>query len=179
VTADEPGEPAVAGQAWEWISSQSAADDLVEALQLAGMTVAVAESLTGGAVCTLLTQQPGASSAVRGGVVAYATVVKAALLDVDADELARTGPVTARVAHAMALGVRSRLGADLGLATTGEAGPESSSGAPVGTVFVAAVSPVGSWVRELSLSGGRNAVRAESVAAVLELGRVALRGGPA
>ena len=145
---------------------------------MAGQTVAVAESLTGGAACVLLTQQPGASEAVRGAVVAYATEIKSLVLDVDADELARTGPVTARVALAMALGVRSRLGADVGLATTGEAGPESSSGAPVGTVFVAAVSPTGSWVRELALDGGRDEIRAASVAEVMKLGMTALRGEP-
>jgi nicotinamide-nucleotide amidase len=164
------------GAAWE--AAERAADDLVTALREAGLTVAVAESLTGGAACSLLTRTAGASEVVRGAVVAYATDLKSALLDVDAEELARSGPVTARVAQAMALGVRSLLGADLGLATTGEAGPESGSGAPVGTVFVAAVSPAGSWVRQLTLGGGREAIRAATVAAVLDLARDALARHP-
>lgn len=177
MTATWLGEGAADGQA-SWGAASQAADDLVTALRVAGQTVAVAESLTGGAGCVVLTQQPGASDAVRGAVVAYATEIKSTVLDVDADELARTGPVTARVAVEMALGVRSLLGADVGLATTGEAGPESSSDKPVGTVFVAAVSPTGTWVRELALGGGRDEIRAASVVEVLRLGMVALRGEP-
>ena len=105
---------------------------LVAALTARGLTVAVAESLTGGGVTAAVVDVPGASRVLRGGVVAYATELKAALLGVDADLLARTGPVHPDVAAQMARGVRSRLDADLGLATTGVAGPGRPGGAPAG-----------------------------------------------
>ena len=109
----------------------------VAALTAAGLTVAVAESLTGGSVVEALVRVPGASACVRGGVVAYATDLKATLLGVPADLLAERGPVDPDVAAAMADGVRRRLGADLGVATTGVAGPEPQGGRPVGTFYVA------------------------------------------
>ncbi len=109
----------------------------VELLTASGRTVAVAESLTGGLVTGALTSIAGASVVVRGGVVAYATDLKAALLGVQADLLARQGPVDPDVAMAMADGVRRLLGATYGLATTGVAGPGPADGKPQGTVFVA------------------------------------------
>jgi PncC family amidohydrolase len=109
----------------------------VELLTASGHTVAVAESLTGGLVTGALTSIPGASIVVRGAVVAYATDVKAALLGVPPDLLARQGPVDPDVAMAMADGARRLLGASYGLATTGVAGPGPADGKPQGTVFVA------------------------------------------
>ena len=109
----------------------------VELLTARGRTVAVAESLTGGLVTGALTSIAGASVVLRGGVVAYATDLKAALLGVPADLLARRGPVDPDVAMAMADGVRRLLGATYGLATTGVAGPGPADGKPQGTVFVA------------------------------------------
>lgn len=109
----------------------------VELLTASGRTVAVAESLTGGLVTGALTSIAGASVVVRGGVVAYATDLKAALLGVPSDLLARQGPVDPDVAMAMADGVRRLLGAAYGLATTGVAGPGPADGKPQGTVFVA------------------------------------------
>ncbi|MEZ5116370.1 MAG: nicotinamide-nucleotide amidohydrolase family protein [Candidatus Nanopelagicales bacterium] len=148
----------------------------VAALQSAGVTVAVAESLTGGLVCAALTDVPGASAVVRGGVVAYATDLKAGLLGVDPALLARVGPVHPDVAVAMAVGVAGRTGADLGLACTGVAGPDPQGGREPGVVFVAAarasVAAPGDaedvLVRELALPGDRAAVRTGTVRALLE-----------
>jgi nicotinamide-nucleotide amidase len=145
------------------------AADLVERLTSAGQTVAVAESLTGGLVTAALTEIPGASVVVRGGVLAYATDLKSQVLGVDAALLARMGAVDADVAEQMARGVRSLMGATYGLATTGVAGPDEADGKPVGTVYVAVAGPGSSRVRALSLSGDRGEVRAHSVRAVLAL----------
>lgn len=107
----------------------------------ARLTVAVAESLTGGRVAAALTAVPGASNVLRGSVTAYATDLKARVLGVDAGLLDRVGAVDGEVARQMALGVRKVCGADLGVATTGVAGPSEQDGRPVGTVFVAVVGP--------------------------------------
>jgi nicotinamide-nucleotide amidase len=149
--------------------AQDAPADLVAWLTAAGQTVAVAESLTGGLVAAALTDVPGASAVVRGGVLAYATDLKAQVLGVDETMLARRGAVDPEVAEQMASGVRLLMGATYGLATTGVAGPDQADGKPVGTVYVAVVGPGSSRVRSLSLSGDRGTVRARSVLAVLTL----------
>ncbi|MCU0302288.1 MAG: nicotinamide-nucleotide amidohydrolase family protein [Candidatus Nanopelagicales bacterium] len=148
-------------------STAALAASIVAGQAASGGTVAVAESLTGGLVLAALTAVPGSSTVVRGGVVAYASDVKADVLGVDPTLLARTGAVDAEVALAMAEGVRDRLGATVGVGTTGEAGPDSASGQPVGTVHVAAVGPAGVVVRSLHLAGDRAAIRAASVHAAL------------
>ena len=145
------------------------AADLVARLTVAGQTVAVAESLTGGLVTAALTDVAGASVVVRGSVVAYATDLKSQVLGVDAALLARVGAVDADVAEQMARGVRSLMGATYGLATTGVAGPDPAGGKAVGTVYVAVVGPGSSRVKSLYLSGGRGDIRAQSVLAVLAL----------
>ena len=142
---------------------------LVARMTGAGQTLAVAESLTGGMVCARIVDVPGASAVLRGGVVAYATDLKARLLGVDLSALARTGPVDPDVAVAMAVGVRDRLGATWGLATTGVAGPDPQDGQPPGTVYLAVAGPAGTRVRRLRLTGDRPAVRAQAVAAALDL----------
>lgn len=142
---------------------------LLAAAAARGWTIAVAESLTGGAVCSALVDVPGASAVLRGGVVAYATELKAALLDVDPVLLAERGAVDGDVARAMARGVRSRLGADVGLATTGVAGPDPQDGFGPGTVHVAVSTPAGTHLRSLHLPGDRPQVRAATVLAVLQL----------
>lgn len=101
------------------------------------LTIAVAESLTGGQLAAAFTAVPGASAVFRGSVTAYATDLKASVLGVDAVLLASSGAVHPEVARQMADGVRRVCRADLGLATTGVAGPEPQDGHPVGTVFVA------------------------------------------
>ncbi|MFP3713612.1 CinA family protein [Puerhibacterium sp. TATVAM-FAB25] len=150
----------------------SAARQVLAAAAARGLTLGVAESLTGGLVVAALVGVPGASAVLRGGVVAYATDLKAALLGVDADLLAARGAVDPDVAAQMALGVRRVTGADVGLATTGVAGPDPQDGHPPGLVYVAVAAPrpgAEVEVRRLDLRGARPAVRAGAVAAVLGL----------
>ena len=151
------------------------AREAITLLTAMGRTVAVAESLTGGLVAAALTSVPGASVVVRGGVIAYATELKTALLGVPADLLARHGAVHPEVAAAMAAGVRERLGATYGMATTGVAGPGPAEGKPQGTVFVALEGPVGPAGTGLQLAGDRRQVREGSVLSVLSLLVSALR----
>jgi nicotinamide-nucleotide amidase len=153
----------------------SLAADAIELLDSRGLTVAVAESLTGGLVAAALTSVPGSSVVFRGGIVAYATDLKSTLLDVPAELLARHGAVHQDVAAAMASGVRERLGASLGVATTGVAGPGPAEGKPAGTVFIAVDAPRGSAGRGLQLAGERAEVRESSVLEVLSLLVSALR----
>ncbi len=147
----------------------------------AGLTVAVAESLTAGAVCARIADVPGASLVLRGGVVAYATDVKAGLLGVPDLLLAQRGPVDPDVAVAMADGVRRRLGADIGAATTGVAGPGPADGHDPGTVYIATHDGVRGLAQRLDLTGGRAGVRRGAVDALIDqlCGVVADRSGPA
>lgn len=125
--------------------------------------LALAESLTGGLLADAFVQVPGASKALRGSVVAYATDVKHSVLGVEEDLLAQVGPVNPEVALAMAVGAANQLGADVALATTGVAGPDEQDGNPVGAVFIALVTPIGSDVRALQLSGDRASIRNQAV----------------
>lgn len=147
---------------------------LVAALIERGLTIAVAESLTGGQLVAALIDVPGASATVLGGVVAYNTELKHSVLGVSAELLAEHGPVHPEVARQMAAGVRTALAvggkpADVGLATTGVAGPESQGGHAVGTVYLGLA--VGDRVESvaLALSGSRSQIRSATVnAAVVE-----------
>jgi len=150
---------------------------VVDALREQGATVATAESLTGGLLCATLVDVPGASDVVRGGVVAYAADLKASLLGVPEDLLDRLGTVDSQTAAAMARGVRERLGARYGLATTGVAGPDPAEGKPVGLVFVAVAAPDAVEIRELRVAGGREEVRAGAVVGALALLLHAVVGG--
>ena len=151
--------------------------DLVEARR---WHLATAESLTGGMVGAVVTAVPGASRVYVGGIVAYTDEQKASLLGVSEDALLRSGAVSGEVAAAMADGCRTRLGADIGVATTGVAGPASDSrGTPVGTVFIAVSTPQAKAVVPLRLSGDRGAVRRGSTREALELAiRVVQEGYP-
>jgi nicotinamide-nucleotide amidase len=138
-----------------------------------GETVAVAESLTGGLLAGRLTATPGSSDTFRGGIVAYSAELKDALLGTQA--VAR-GAVTEETARLMAAGVRERLGATWGVATTGVAGPSESERQPVGTLFVAIAGPKGVQARHVQLPGGdRDFVRMLSVVQGLDLLRRALQ----
>jgi len=151
------------------MTDQDAAAALLRALGARAWSIAAAESLTGGRVTAALVDIPGASAHVRGGIVAYATELKARVLGVDAGLLAERGAVDGEVALAMAGGVRRVLGADVGLATTGVAGPDPQDGKPVGTVHIAVVTPETAVTVELALSGTRDEIRSASVRGVLEL----------
>lgn len=147
-----------------------AARDLVQRATAVGRTLAVAESLTGGLVAAAITAVPGASAVFRGSVTAYATDAKASILGVDAGLLARAGAVDAEVARQLAAGVRRLFGADVGLATTGVAGPTEQDGKPVGLVYVAcAFGDAAPVAVELRLDGDREAIRTETVFRTLAL----------
>lgn len=130
-------------------------------------TVAVAESVTGGLLAAALTSIAGASATFRGGLVVYATDLKARLAGVSESLLAEQGPVAAQVAVELARGVRERLSASWGIGVTGVAGPEPQSGKAVGTVFLSVVGPGPAGgiesVSELNLSGDRNMIRVQIV----------------
>ena len=135
-----------------------------------GLSVAVAESCTGGLVADAITDIPGSSGYFLGGVVSYSNAAKEQLLDVAPDVLAAHGAVSAQVARAMAEGVRARFNADVGIAVTGVAGPDGGSEAkPVGLTYVAVADGDGVDVRRHAWSGDRLANKASSAAATLEL----------
>ncbi|WP_158868028.1 CinA family protein [Leifsonia sp. AG29] len=148
---------------------------LVRELTARGLTIAAAESLTGGQLTAELTRVPGASAVVLGGAVVYATELKHTLLGVDSALLEAEGPVHPEVARQLARGVRERLAvagrpADLGVATTGVAGPDPQGGRPVGTVYVGIASAAGVRAVELRLDGDRASIRNDTVErAVAEL----------
>lgn len=134
------------------------------------LTLAVAESCTGGLLCAALTDIPGSSAYFKGGVVAYDNAVKAAELSVPPDLIARAGAVSGEVAAAMAEGVARRLAANVGVGTTGIAGPAGGSPEkPVGTVWVAVAAGAVRISRRFLLSGDRDAVRAGAVERALRI----------
>ena len=135
-----------------------------------GLTVAVAESCTGGLVADAITDIPGSSGYFLGGIVSYADTAKASLLGVPAEVLAAHGAVSAQVGRAMAEGVRERFAADLAAAVTGVAGPDGGSAAePVGLTYVAVAAAHGADVRRFVWSGDRSANKVASAAVVLEI----------
>ena len=144
---------------------------VIDMLRERGLSLAVAESLTGGMVAMRLTAVPGASAVFRGAVVAYASEVKHDVIDVP------RGPVVSLdAARAMAAGAARRLGADIGLATTGVAGPDRQEGHSPGTVFLGLHRDGESESHEVRLPGDRERVRQYAVIAVLNLLRLRLVG---
>jgi len=141
-----------------------------ERCRAAGTTIALAESCTGGLVGHLITEVPGASAYLRGGVVAYSDDAKADLLDVPRATLHEHGAVSAQVAIAMAAGARGRFGADLGVSVTGISGPSGGSAQkPVGLTYVAVADETGSEVRRFTWQGERSTNKLASAGAALEL----------
>jgi nicotinamide-nucleotide amidase len=137
-----------------------------------GLTLATAESCTGGLVAARLTSVPGSSDVFHGSVVAYADDVKETALGVPAEILERHGAVSAEAAEAMARGARERLGTDVAVAVTGVAGPDGGTEEkPVGLVFVHASGPDGDEARRSELPGDREMVRGRATAAALHLVR--------
>ena len=153
-------------------SDRTIAEIVLDLCRARGLTLATAESCTGGMVAARLTSVPGASDVFLGSVVAYANAVKEGELDVPQDLLDLHGAVSAETAAAMAHGVRSRLGADIGVAITGVAGPDGGTeDKPVGLVFVHAVGPDGEEARRTELPGDREMIRGRATAASLHLVR--------
>ena len=148
------------------------AEIVLDLCRARGLTLATAESCTGGMVAARLTSVPGSSDVFVGGVVAYANTVKASELGVAQEVLEQHGAVSAETAAAMAHGVRARFGVDIGVAVTGVAGPNGGTEEkPVGLVFVHAVGPDAEEARRTELPGDRDMVRGRATAASLHLVR--------
>jgi len=143
-----------------------------------GLTLATAESCTGGLVAARLTSVPGSSDVFAGGIVAYSNEVKTRELGVPEEVLAEHGAVSAEAAEAMARGARDRLGVDVALSVTGIAGPDGGTPEkPVGLVYLHAQGPSGGRAREFSFPGDRGSIRARSAVVGLHLVRTLLSEG--
>ena len=153
------------------------AAEILQQLESRGFKLAIAESLTGGLLSAEFVSVAGASKVLLGSIVAYQTALKHELLGVSRALLENQGPVDPEVAAQMASGVRTKLAIKtntdenlvIGIATTGVAGPDPQDGVAVGTVYVAISGPgaIGDSVYAYQLSGGRDAIRAETVAEAL------------
>jgi nicotinamide-nucleotide amidase len=151
------------------------AKEVLDLLEKKGLKLAIAESLTGGLLCSELVSVAGASNVVLGSVVAYQSALKSSALGVNSDLLSTRGAVDPEVAVQMAEGIRSRFSLQLllptdkvlGVSTTGVAGPLEQDGKPVGTVFIAVAGAKGVQVWEEHFSGDREAIRASTVQAAL------------
>ncbi len=159
----------------EWLFSEderTIAEIVLELCRERGLTLATAESCTGGLVAARLTAVPGSSDVFRGSVVAYADDVKTDELGVPTDVLAAHGAVSAETAAAMAAGVRERLRADIGVSDTGVAGPGGGTPQkPVGLVYLHAAGPENELVAEFNVPAAREIVRARAAVAALHLVR--------
>lgn len=149
--------------------SQQSAEEIVAQLTQHHLTIATAESLTAGMLSSTIADVPGASAVLQGGVVAYNNTIKHRVLGVSADTLAARGAVDAETAKQMAAGARQRFNADIGIATTGVAGPDPSEGKAVGIVFIALDTADGTTVKLLRFDGDRSHIRKATVAASLQL----------
>jgi competence/damage-inducible protein CinA-like protein len=168
-------ERALAGAGERYVfarSDESIGELVLSLLRGRGLTLATAESCTGGLVGARLTEVPGASDVFLGGVVAYANEVKASALGVPEEVLRAHGAVSAETAAALAAGARARLGADVAVAVTGIAGPDGGTEEkPVGLVFLHAAGPMGERAQQLSVPGDRETVRQRAAVAALHLVR--------
>lgn len=142
---------------------------LICLLRERGETLAVAESLTGGLVQSLLTDVPGASQVLRGGFVAYAADLKRDLVGVSSASIERDSVVSESVAREMAVGARARCGADWAISTTGEAGPDSATGKPKGTVWLGLSGPGEDRAITRELFGDRENVKKRASLWAIEL----------
>lgn len=144
-----------------------------------GMTCGTAESCTGGGIALALTSIPGSSDYVEGGIVAYSNDVKLRQLQVDENTLVTVGAVSADCAGQMARGVRAALGVDVGISSTGIAGPGGATARkPVGLVYIAVATAQHSDVQELRLNGDRLTIMQAAAKAALELVlRTLMNGG--
>lgn len=173
------------GAARDPLAGGTSAADVVGKLTSLGQTLAAAESLTAGLFCATVAGVPGASAVLRGGLVTYATDLKASLADVPGAVLEAHGPVAAETAHAMAEGARRRCASDWSVALTGVAGPDPQDGHDVGEVWCAIGCPpahgAGAGAKgageprivverlDLDPAAGRWGIRTGAVAGALEL----------
>lgn len=145
------------------------AQDVLARLEARGLSLAVAESLTGGLILATLTSIPGSSEVVMGGVVSYSNSVKEKVLGVDDGLLRERGPVDRGVVEEMASHVASLCGADIGLATTGVAGPGEHDGVAAGTYWIAVSTPGRCQSQQHRFDGSRGGVRSDAVRSGLNL----------
>ncbi|MEC7103440.1 MAG: CinA family protein [Actinomycetota bacterium] len=160
----------------EQVPLDGLAERLVQRLRERSWSIATGESLTAGLVSSTIASVPGCSAVFRGAIVAYAPEVKTEVLNVPV-ELLRQGIVTEEVARALAQGARSRLGATVGIGTTGVAGPDDHDGMPVGTACIAVCSPWGERVRTVRVTGDRSQVRHAVTQAAMEAALEILEAG--
>jgi PncC family amidohydrolase len=154
------------------------ASRLGDALRKHGWSCATAESCTGGGIALGITSIAGSSDYMQGGIVAYSNEVKQATLGVSAETLSSVGAVSEACAREMARGVRGTIGVDVGIASTGIAGPGGATARkPVGLVYIAVSTPNVDEVRELRLSGDRHDIMRESARLALELANSAIGDG--
>jgi nicotinamide-nucleotide amidase len=190
VTRYEPGEQAVYDAFRELVrerhgetlfseDGQTVDEQLAELLRARGLTIATAESCTGGLLAARLTERPGASDYVRGAIVAYSNEVKIAQAGVPAELIERHGAVSQEVAEALAEGARLRLGAGVGVGITGIAGPGGGSEQkPVGLVWFSVSRTEGPLLtRSVTLPGGRADIRDRATTVAMHLVRRSLLDG--
>lgn len=143
---------------------------LIHRLSQRGLTLATAESCTGGLIGKCLTDIPGSSAVYLGGVISYTNPVKSRLLGVSEDTLRVYTAVSRQTAHEMALGARQTIRSDIGVSVTGLAGPDGDgTGRPVGLVYIALSMQGVSFGKELHLTGDRQAIREQAAQAVLSM----------
>lgn len=146
---------------------RSKAPQVIAEAKERGLQIATAESLTAGLIAATLAQVPGASAVLRGGVVSYSSEVKASLLGVDPELLARCGSVDSEVARQMAVGAQNSCGADAAVSATGVAGPAPHDGKSVGTVFIGWAIGELSGAEEHHFVGDRSQIREQSTNAAI------------
>lgn len=156
-------------------SSIPVEERLGRVLKIRGCTIACAESCTGGLVTSRLTDVAGSSAYVMGSIVSYSNDVKERLVGVQHETLVAHGAVSEQTAREMAEGVRRAIGTDVGLATTGIAGPGGGTAEkPVGLVYTAAAGPWGVVVCENHFQGTRTEIKRQASERVLMMALVAL-----
>jgi nicotinamide-nucleotide amidase len=148
---------------------QELASSLIKKLQENNLTIAVAESLTGGLVAASLTEIPGASKVFRGSITAYADEIKQNILNVKDETITNFTSISEQVALEMAINVRTIMKSDIGISTTGVAGPEKSAGFAPGLVFVAISIGDHNMCQKLELTGDRSKIRNQTVQEILQL----------
>ena len=148
---------------------QELASSLIKKLQEKNLTISVAESLTGGLVAASLTEIPGASKVFKGSITAYSDEIKQDVLNVKAESISKFSSISEQVALEMASNVRKIMKSDIGISTTGVAGPEKSAGFAPGLVFVAISIGDHNMCQKLELTGDRSKIRNETVQEILKL----------
>ena len=152
------------------MKTEDLAREVLSKLTDEGRTLATAESCTGGLLGKLLTDIPGASNAYKGGVISYVSEVKHRILGVEQETLDICTAVSRETAHEMAKGAREVVRSDVGVSTTGLAGPDGDgTGRPVGLVYVALDMVGFSYCRELHLAGDRAEIRARAAHEALSM----------